>query len=95
MIYRPERGWGVHHNSPSSTLAGAETELDNLRKRLAKVEEDLVTARLKERESISRSMPLENDVVLPATHAEKNFPQQGKVVQVPGVDGGLSRRAKG
>ena len=59
MVYRPERGWGVHHNSPSSTPAGAESELDYLRKRLAKLEQELGALRLKGLESTSRSVPLE------------------------------------
>jgi len=38
MAYRPERGWGFSHNSPSSTEA---TELEDLQRRVAELENGL------------------------------------------------------
>ena len=47
MAYRPERGWGVSHPSPG---AGAETavgpsELEELRRRIAKLESSMLTGK--------------------------------------------------
>lgn len=104
MLYRPERGWGVRHepSSPSASSAEAESDLAALRQRLADLERKFEAAEQKDLENTGRSVsmptgsvPLEKDVVLPAAHAEKNLPQQGKVVQVSGVDRDLPRRAKG
>ena len=104
MLYKPERGWGVRHepSSPSVSLAETESDLAALRQRLAELECKFEAANQRELESTCRSvsvptgaMSLEEDVVLPAAHAEKNLSQQGKVVQVSGVDRNLTRRAKG
>jgi hypothetical protein len=104
MLYRPERGWGVRHepSSPSASSAEAERDLAVLRERLAELERKFDAARQTVLESPRRSvtgptgsMPLEEDVVLPAAHAEEDLSQQGKVVQVAGVDRDLPRRAKG
>jgi hypothetical protein len=104
MIYKPDRGWGVRHepSSPSASSAGPERDLAALRERVAELERKFDAAKQTELEIPRRSMSgptgsmsLEEDVVLPAAHAEKDHSQQGKVVQVPGVDRDLPRRAKG
>jgi hypothetical protein len=104
MVYRPERGWGFGSNARPSSVSSttAESDFEALRQRLAEVERKLEAVRQKELESASRSVsvpprvvPLEEDVVLPAAHAQKDLSQQGKVVQVAGVDRDLARRAKG
>ena len=101
MLYKPERGWGVRHEplSPSASSAETESDLAALHQRLAELERKFDTAKQRELESTPRSvsvaipgsMSLEEDVVLPAAHAEKNLSQQGKVVQVSGVDRDLTR----
>ena len=102
MLYRPERGWGVRHEpaAPSASSAVAEGDVAALRQRLEDLERKFGAVEQKEisRHSVSKPagpMSLEEDVVLPAAHAEKDLSQQGKVVQVSGVDRDLPRRAKG
>jgi hypothetical protein len=104
MLYKPERGWGVRHepSSPSASSAETERDLATLCQRVVELERKFDASKRTELESTYRSvsgptgsMSLEEDVVLPAAHAEKNLSQQGKVVQVPGVDRDLTRRAKG
>lgn len=101
MAYRPERGWGFASDSRSSAPTG-EGEFEELRRRLTELECKLDPAKQRELEtargSVSApadSVSLQEDVVLPAAHAEKNLSQQGKVVQMLGVDGDLTRRTKG
>ena len=106
MVYRPERGWGFGPNSQASTPLSttAESEFEALRQRVAElehrqnvaeVERKLPAAKDEATEASSRSMSLEENIVQPTPHAEEDLSQQGKVVQMPGVDGDLTRRAKG
>ena len=105
MAYRPERGWGFGSGSAYTTTSSTTTagELEDLRQRLAElerltlaqVESKLQAIQHKAPETAGPSVTLEKDVVLPTAHAEKDFSQQGKVVQVPSVDRDLTRRAKG
>ena len=44
---------------------------------------------------VSLSVSLQEDVVLPTVHAEQDFSQQGKMVQVLGVDRGHTGGAEG
>ena len=104
MLYKPERGWGVQHERSSSSVSSAETESDlaALHQRLAELERKFDAANQRELESARRSvseptgaMSLQEDVVLPAAHAEENLSQQGKVVQMVSVDRDFSRGAEG
>jgi uncharacterized protein DUF3302 len=102
MAYRPERGWGFSSDTRTPVSTAGESEFEELRRRLAELECKFGTAKQRELEvtrgSVSVPAPaavsLQEDVVLPAAHAEKNLSQQGKVVQVFGVDGDLTRRTK-
>lgn len=92
MVYKPERGWGVRHESPSppSSSAEAESELKDLRQRLAELERKFDIANPEKLESPHRSVApattttgsvsLEEHVILPAAHAKEDFSQQGKVM---------------
>jgi hypothetical protein len=102
MVYRPERGWGFDPNSQSSTAA--ESEFEALRQRVAELEHRQNLTEVKRKlpaakdgalEANRRSMSLEENIVQPTPHTEEDLSQQGKVVQMPGVDGDLTRRAKG
>jgi hypothetical protein len=104
MLYKPGRGWGVQHERSSPSVSSAETEshLAALYQRLAELERKFDAANQRQLESTRRSvsdppgaMSLEENVVLPAAHAEKNLSQKGKVMEVSGVDRNLTRRAKG
>ena len=101
MLYKPQRGWRVRHERSSPSVSSAETEMTALRHRLADLERKFEAAEQKDLENTppsvcvpTGSVSLEKDVVLPAAHAEKNLSQQGKVMQVAGIDRDLPRRAK-
>lgn len=106
MLYRPERGWGFGANSQSSTPLSttAESEFEALRQRVAALEHRENVAEVERRlraakdggpEGGSRSMSLKENIVKPTPHTQEDLSQQGKVVEMSGVDGDLTRRAKG